>query len=1030
MRSRLVPAAIVLTAAQLSMAVAFAAEPGQIELAAFRGTTGVSGLSVTLDGKTVGSTNEAGKLSFVAGTGLHQLVLSDANGRVAFTEFRLAAGEASDIAVALRPQGEAQVDVDTYDTRQVLLSEVSGKVETAAGSPALRAKVTVLGQSASTQTDATGAFSLKLPRGSYTLRVDYGGVSQQFSGVNASPLLASALRLQLNAATNTADTTALKTVVVRAPLRRSSAASQERLAQGVVDTVTLEEIAIAGDSNAGDALKRVTGVTVQGDIIVVRGLGDRYSTTLLNGAEIPSPNPSRRVVSLDIFPTELLGGLTVQKTYTANLPGDFSGGVALIESRPVPKVNKGSIELKTGGNTRSTFANTLTYRGSTGDNLGYDSGIRDIPTVVNDLTSNGATRIQSLSSDQRLQSVNALPNIWDLRLREDTAPDFGVSAGYGGNYQGLEAAKIGYQLTGFYDAKTRFRRETRNELRPGQGQASTLDAAEVQRSDIGIDTGVIGNLTAEFDRNNRVDLVSLLSRNTEKSAFFTEALYNENFSRQDQRTTLDFIESQLLANQLTGRHRLPELHDLELKWQAGYSLASRDVLDRRSYALSRNANSGDGLYRLAINSSEGDLPQRDWEFLDDNTLDLGLEGALPLQFNDDTDTKLSAGVRATRKSREFDTLRISYFNPGAQQSDEFQAARLAPSPEQILVQQFFGTGGFDIRNANTQGIGGGNSEAYTGDHDIDAVFLSSDTRFGDHYKADIGVRVERSKLNVVTGDPRQGQTSTATLEDTNVLPAVNLTWLANKEQQVRLAYSKTVNRPQLRELADVQYLDSETRYISFGNPSLQQAEIDNYDLRFEQYWSSSQAVSLALFYKNFKNPIEATIQSDSSGRAIRSFVNSSSAKDYGVELDGRYGLDALKDFSPLFSQIYVAGNFSYIESEVDLPNGGSRKLQGQSPYIINFTLGYSDPGKTDAVLLFNLFGDRLSEVGFDGLPDAKEKSYPLLDFNLRHTFNANWRAGLKLRNLLDPKIEVRQANLVQRSYKLGTSGQLSVEYQF
>lgn len=1034
MRSRLIPAAIVFSMVQLSAAAA--PVPGQVEIAAFRGTEGVAGLEVSLDGKVVGTTDTAGKLLITATPGLHLLVLNGPNGRVASTEFRLGDKDAGEIAIALPAQGEGRAEVAVFDTQNLALVDVTGKVSEASGAAAAGATVTAVGLGTTTKTDAQGNFALKLPRGSYTLEVQQGGNSKQFSGVSASPLLASsALALQLDApaATTAGGATQLNKVVVRAPFRPTTAVAVERQATAVVDTVTKEEISIAGDSDAGEALKRVTGVTVQDDVIIVRGLGDRYSTTLLNGAEIPSPNPSRRVISLDIFPTELLGGLTVQKTYTANLPGDFSGGVALIQSLPIPNVNKGSIELEVGGNSQTTFGRTLTYRGSTGDFFGTDSGIREIPDSVQGLTNNGVTRVDQLSQAERGQVVSALPNIWDLRLVETTAPDVGVSLGYGGNYKGFERAKIGYQLVGFYDNKTRFRREERNDLRSSgaaQSDVDVIDAARQQRSEQTIDTGLAGSVTAEFGKTDRIDFITLLSRNTEKSAFFTEAISNLNFLREDRRTQLDFVESQLLSNQLTGNHKFASLGNFEAKWQVGYSNAERDVLDRRTYSIFRNPGSGDGLFRLAVNAGEGVSPQREYEFLKDDTIDLGLEGKLPVNLTESVKTDFKAGLRSTRRSRDFNTVRYSYTNGLGQDSDAFNAARLAPSLEQILVPQLFGSDGFDIRSALTQGIGGGNSEAYTGDHDIDAFYVAADTEFGEQFSADVGVRIEKSEINVITGDPRQGQTTPALLDGTDVLPAVNLTYKLNRKQQLRAAYSQTVNRPQFRELADVQFLDPETRFISFGNPALEQAEINNYDLRFEQYWAADKAVSVAVFYKDFTNPIEVFIRSDSTGNPQRSFLNSPSAKDYGIEFDGRYRLDALKDYAALFNRLYLAGNFALIESEVDVGNGQTRELQGQSPYIVNLTLGYTVPGKTDVALLFNTFGDRILEVGFLGLPNAIEQSYPLLDFNVRHSFTPSWRGAFKVRNLLDPEIEVLQGDTAQRRYKLGVSAQASLEYQF
>lgn len=953
-------------------------QAGEVELA-LEGGQSVADLEVRLGGKVVGRTNAEGKLRFRPGLGLHELVVSGAEGRVAFTEFRLNDEEAASLKLALPTgRGEAVVQTDVFKPGIV--------------SPA----------PATVATDKDEA--------------DKPETSKAETGKKGGKKVTELEGVKITGA------------------RRRTAVTQERRAATVVDTVTQAEIAAAGDSDAGEAFKRVTGVAIQDDVIIVRGLSDRYSSTLLNGAEIPSPNPSRRVVPLDIFPTELLGGLTVQKSYSVNLPGDFSGGAALLESRPIPSVNKGSVKLKVGGNSRTTFLNTLTHAGSDTDGLGFDDGLRDIPTFINGATDNNRVRLSSLSDGQRRMAARSLPNLWEARLQEDTPPDVGGSASYGGRIQGLgDDWQVGYLASGLYDYNTRFRREKRNDLRIGQtvDLVSIRDRSNQERTVQTVDTGMVGGFSVKYQQNHQIDLVTLLSRNTEKSTFFTQATVEDNFLRQDRRTLLDFVESQLSYNQLTGKHTLPfDNLDARLRWQVVYSAADRDVLDRRSFTLSRNVDSGDGLFRLALQSGEGDLPAREWEYLSDTALDGGADLELPDLFKvEEHSFGVKTGFRSTRKERDLNTVRYNYFNPGSQLSESAQAARLAPSPETFLIDTFFGAGGFDIRNANSQGVGGGNSEAYIGQQNVDAGYLSLDWSFGEGFKADLGFRIEDATIDVVTGDARQGPTTAVQRKERDVLPAFNGTWFINKQQQLRIGYSKTLNRPQFRELADVQFLDPETRFISFGNSALVQSEINNYDLRFEQYWSNSKAVSVALFYKDFTKPIEATVQSDSSGSPIRSFTNSPSATDYGVELDGRYGLNDLAKYHPLLGNLYVSGNVSLIKSEVQLGNS-TRALQGQSPFIVNMTLGYTEPGRTEATLLLNMFGKRINEVGFDGLPNAEEQSYPVLDFNVRQNIGSSFRVAFKARNLLDPEIEVRQGNVAQRSYRLGRSVQLSGEYEF
>ena len=259
--------------------------------------------------------------------------------------------------------------------------------------------------------------------------------------MRASPLLGGPLAVSVAAETPAtaakpgSGATALGTVTVKGVIKRQSAVTKERVATSVIDSVSAEEIAAAGDSNAGEAIRRVTGVSVQNNVVVVRGLGDRYSTTLVNGAEIPSFNPSRRVVSVDAFPSEFLGGLTVQKTYSADLPGEFSGGVALIETRPTPDFEAGSIKLNVGGNTQTTLSPVLTYQGSDFDYLGFDGGQRDLPGAYRDVTNNGANTLGGATLADRRALLQSLPNLFDLQRIDKAPADFGGSLSYGNVYK-------------------------------------------------------------------------------------------------------------------------------------------------------------------------------------------------------------------------------------------------------------------------------------------------------------------------------------------------------------------------------------------------------------------------------------------------------------------------------------------------------------------------------------------------------------------------------------------------------------------
>ncbi|WP_293396285.1 TonB-dependent receptor, partial [Nevskia sp.] len=551
------------------------------------------------------------------------------------------------------------------------------------------------------------------------------------------------------------------------------------------------------------------------------------------------------------------------------------------------------------------------------------------------------------------------------------------------------------------------------------------------------DTGGTLGLGYEYSKQHKVDFVSLLSRQTQKGAFFARAVASDaGFATDQERITLDYIEGQLITNQLTGRHTLVDAGGLKIKWQAGYSVADRDVLDRRTYGRFRAVGSDDPFLLGFGQSGEASEPRRSWEFLQDRTLDLGIDLSLPFEFTETLRGDFKWGARGTRRDRDFESVRFAYSSPATQRSDLFRIAQYVPNPENVLTPFFFGPGGFDLTELNTSIRGGGNANIYDGAQDVNAFYLLGDVFVGELFEIQAGARLENSTITVATGDPAAGATVASRLTDSDILPSLNATWFISRKTQVRIGASQSLNRPQFRELAEVDFLDPETRFLTIGNAQLRSAKLTNYDLRFEQYWSNSSAASVGVFYKDIKNPIELNIDASAGNQVVRSFQNANSAKDYGIEFDARQDMSILKEVAPVLQFAYVAGNFSRIESRVSLPDGSTRRLQGQSNYLVNATLGYSNPAqRTDATLLFNIFGDRLGEVGINDLPNSTEKSYPMLDFNIRQGFGQHWQIGLKARNLLDPRIDIEQgqfngAAALQRSYKLGRSGQISLQYQF
>jgi TonB-dependent receptor len=296
-----------------------------------------------------------------------------------------------------------------------------------------------------------------------------------------------------------------------------------------------------------------------------------------------------------------------------------------------------------------------------------------------------------------------------------------------------------------------------------------------------------------------------------------------------------------------------------------------------------------------------------------------------------------------------------------------------------------------------------------------------------------GVRYEQSSQTV------ESTNEAADLETGDWLPAGTLTWAFWDEMQLRAGFSKTVSRPDFRELALARFFDVESSTEIVGNPELKRATILNYDLRYEWYFSGDESLSLAGFYKSFDEPIETVVLSGTSRR--RSWQNADSATNIGLEIEGRKRLGFLTNALDSF---FLAGNLSLIQSKVQLKAGGDgaefvntsteRPLEGQSPYVVNVQLGYDDAVGTDgnlsAVVLLNVSGRRISGVGANGAPDTYEEPAPQLDFVTRHQVTEHWAWGFKAQNLLNPERLTRQGDIEVRSFRSGTAFSLGGSYTY
>jgi TonB-dependent receptor len=932
-------------------------------------------------------------------------------------------------SAAMAQHAAAPGEVQTGETQGAGL--LTGKV-VAQGSAAPLGGVLLTARSGEStlyaRSDATGEFQLELLQGEYQLELSH----PQFATLNTQLSVLGGVEQQAEFTLSRGEENveavadAMDSVVVTGTQIRGSV-DRERFSESVIDVLSAEDFKVTGDSDAVAALSRVTGLTVVNDkYVYVRGLGERYSNTTFNGATLPSPDPIRRVIPMDLFPTGVLEAVDIQKTYSPDLPGDFSGGTVQLRTSGVPEQSLRKFSVNAETNSETTGREVLNYEGGSRDALGYDDGYRDYPSELGLLTGGGSVPLSSLGATPgaREAAGESINNVYDTEIEELPA-NFGLELGLGDRFEVGESS-LGYLFGARYENDYAFRAEDRRTTSlDGAGNTIVRDEQRQSRTVNTIDLSSLLNLEWEFSADNAVRSSTFLTRSTDRRAIRTIGLLAEN-NIYVADTELEWEERQLLTQQFSGEHTMPALNDLKLSWQGTWSQAQREKPDTRLYRYEQH----DAQNNLFMFSDAGDSNRRVWEDLEDESISAGLDAELPLELSSSVTSTLKAGASYLDKDRESKTLGYFYFTDFSQSGLRDDLALADPeqifSAENITDSQ---TDGWQLRDLATA-----TNDSYLGAERNTAFYLMADNQLGDRLRLMVGARYEDSTLETESYR-RTNPTDVdfSTLEGDDVLPALTATWSLSDSMQLRFGYGETLNRPDLRELTDAEFLEPEERYLIRGNPNLRTAHIKNYDLRWEWYWSSLDNVQLAVFYKDFEDPIERIIRLGAGG--VREFVNADSGENQGVELQVRSGLGFVAD--PLMD-FFVKLNGAYIDSEVVVSNtlltNPTHALEGQSPWVVNLQVGYDNPTNgIQATLMFNMADDRIVDLGTQGLPDAYEQSVARLDFNYRQPFELFGQAfTLKIKglNLLDPDYEVTRGSVVERSYQRGVTGYIGVDLEF
>ncbi|GAB2919196.1 TonB-dependent receptor [Rheinheimera gaetbuli] len=826
----------------------------------------------------------------------------------------------------------------------------------------------------------------------------------------------------------------------------ASAAAERREQPYVAELLGMEQISRAGDSNAATALRRVTGLTLVKDkFIYVRGLGERYSSTLLNGAMVPSPDPTRNVIPLDMFPAGIIESLVVQKAYSPELPAAFGGGNVNIRTAAIPLQTTFNLSVGTGYNSLNSD-DGFEYAGGGDDWRGKDDGSRAISaqlaaaqaqygvlTPINIAEALGGITGPNLAQAETI--VRELGTAFNRDIdvsRTSVKPDFDGSVSFGSRFDIAKNVVFGVMTGLSYDRSTQNIDEQERYYSVSGDSLTPLNRYDdIKGTEHQVKLSGMLNFGLELGVDHRLETSTIYLRDTKdeikiKNGDSIETINETNRFNTD--TSILYEERSMLSNQLRGKHNFPYLMDLAVDWQYTDAKARRYAPGEVEYRYLNETQADGSVFSFlrrnqnAVNYSFSDMK--------DKTENLSWNAKLPLTLGK-AEMTFSGGYSYFERSRDANTDRFNFDTVG------YSLQQLSGSFSEIFSDSNIlnPDNRFKISNVTTQ------ADDYLAAQMIDAGYAALELNYDYKFRLNLGVRYEDFKqvsLPLGADGNVSGEVTDSVLLEDGFYPALSLTWFVNDDLQARFGYSKTVVRPDLREVTPVLYVDPLTDFKVTGFAGLKSTDISSADVRLEWYYDNSN-YSVGLFYKDLENPIEAIELSGSDGNLLMSFRNAESGKVYGAEAEFLQQLDMFGgDFGKRADNFFLAGNLTVSESEISIqrfPGANltnlERSLSGHSKYVANLQLGFdSDNDKHNATLTFNVFGKRIAFAGVNDKDDAFEQPFNSLDFTYSYSPMESMTLKLGLKNLLDEDVEILQQGEVLQKRVEGQSYSASFSYKF
>ena len=883
------------------------------------------------------------------------------------------------------------------------------------GDPLIGVTVSVDGTSTGTTTDIDGVFDLSLAAGNYSLTISY--ISYETVSLTEVQVTDGEVNLldgiQMGTESETLDEVVITAEVVRTS--EAALATIKRKSTNLLDGISAAKFKKIGDSNAAAAVKRVTGVSVEGGkYVYVRGLGDRYTKTMMNSVDIPGLDPDRNSLQIDIFPTNLLSNMIVYKSSLAELPADFTGGVINIETKDFPEEKTFDVSFGVSFNPNMHLnSDFLTYDGGSTDFLGMDDGTRALPTAATQ------QRIPSPISSNSPEEVGAFLRDFNPTLESKTVtslPDYSLGISLGDQRTLKNGNKLGYILSANYKSSRAYYDDVvyGEYQRPLAAEQFELVEANTLTGRLSEENVLLAGLAglAYKTKNTKHRLTFMHLQNGESKTGAFDIFNNSDAVGQSgfraQSTNLEYSQRALTNVLLNGEYSLNH-GEWNIDWRISPTISSLDDPDIRKTAFSATG-SNDATFAAGA----GGNPTRIWRYLDEVNV-VGKIDVVKKYSLLSRDAKLKFGLGQVMKERDYSILSYDLQFFGTQPS-------WTGDPSQVLTDaNLYPNGTLYFSSANSTP----NANEYNSTVSNSSAYVSTEFNPTGSLKATLGLRAENYVQRHTgrdaiwaAGDEINGNNldNDEVLNSLDLFPSANLIQAVGDKQNLRLSYARTIARPSFKELSFAQIIDPITNRIFNGalfqyddwDGNLTETRINNFDLRWEQFMSGGQLISASVFYKQFADPIELvripTAQTSNEFQPR----NVGDGEVYGVEVEVRKDLSFI---SAAMQKWSFSSNVTVAQSVIDMTTteiesrenfakvgedvGTTRNMAGQAPYIINAGFTYSNPDKAfDAGLYYNVKGRTLAVVGGGLFPDVYAEPFQGLKFSLNKAFGPDQRTSV------------------------------------